>query len=296
MLSISPSDPTRLTLIGDPITIPGQFPNTVAASSKNGLVCVGTTGALAGISCGAFDETGIKGMDNLRSFDLNQTTPPVGPTNTVSQVFFSEDENTLFCTVKGDPATNKPGFIAAFRVEAPCEQNGSVASLTTEGIQSSPNGTAVLFGSLPIPGTSSIFATDASFGAAILSVDEDSESSLVASQAIEGQAATCWVTISRRRNTAFVTDVAVPRLVEMSLEDAGIVSVLDLSDTGVGGLIDLRVGGGFVYALAPGNGSSEAQVIVVDVKRRRGEARLKQCFGLGQLGVGARSQGMAVLM
>ncbi|CAM1502754.1 Fc.00g075300.m01.CDS01 [Cosmosporella sp. VM-42] len=295
MFSISKSDPTALTLIGDPVSIPGEFPNTVAASVKNGLVCVGTTGAKAGVSCASFGRKGVQAMDTLREFKLGQTTPPVGPTNTVSQVFFSEDEGMLFSTVKGDPTKNNTGFMAAFSVASACEQNGMVASLAEKEVRSSPNGTAVLFGTLPIPGTSNVFATDASFGGAILAVDEKGQSSLVASQPLDGQKATCWVTISKRTKTAFVTDVAVPRLVEMSLDDASVVNELDLTETGAGGLIDLREGGGFVYALAPGNGTSQAQILVVDVTGGKGKAKLSQRFGLGDTGAGARSQGMAVL-
>ena len=295
MFTISSSDPTALTLVGDPVSIPGEFPNTVAASVKNGLVCVGTTGAVAGVSCAPFDNKGVKAMDALRVFDLGQSTPPVGPTNTVSQVFFSGDEGMLFSTVKGDPTVNNTGFMAAFSVATACEQNGMVASVAEKDVRSSPNGTAVLFGTLPIPGTSNVFATDASFGAAILSVDDNGQSSLVASQALDGQKATCWVTISKRTKTAFVTDVAVPRLVEMSLSNASVVDELDLSETGAGGLIDLREAGGFVYALAPGNGSSEAQVLVVDVTGGSGQGKLAQNFGLANLGAAVRSQGMAIL-
>ena len=291
MLTIDPSNPTKLTVVGTPVTIPGDFPNTVAASKKHNLVCVGTTGAKSGVSCASFSDNGVKEMDALRPFDLGQTTPPTGPTNSVSHLFFSEDESTLFCTVKGDPPSNKTGFLAAFKVGGGCK----VSSLSTTDVQTSPNGTAVLFGSAPIPGTSNIFATDAAFGAAILAVDGNLDSTLVAKQAIDGQAATCWVTLSKRTKTAFVTDVLKPRLVEMSLDDAHIVSDLDLSQTGISGMIDLRSAGNFVYALAPGNGTSEAQVIVVDVSGGSGQGKLKQSFGLGKLGAGPRAQGMAIL-
>src|SRR4051794_15744913 len=99
MLSIDSQHPTQLTIVGEPAALPGQFPNTVAASAKNQLACVGTTGAQNGISCSSFSNKGLGQMDDLRSFGLNQSTPPVGPTNSVSQVFFSADESRLFTTV-----------------------------------------------------------------------------------------------------------------------------------------------------------------------------------------------------
>ncbi|OAL26487.1 hypothetical protein AYO20_10056 [Fonsecaea nubica] len=293
MLSIDPRDPTKLTVVGAPVSLPGQFPNTVAASARNRLVCVGTTGEVNGVSCSSFSRQGLGAMDSLRSFDLVQTTPPVGPTNTVSQVFFSEDESRLFTTVKGDPPNNNTGFFSVFPV-----QGGNWhmrASLSMTDTRSSPAGTAVLFGSEVIRGTSNVFVTDASFGAAVVSVDPASgTASTVAKQAVDGQAATCWAAISPKTGTAFVADVGVNRLVEMSLTDASIVSTLDLSANGDPGLIDLKAAGNFIYALSPGNGTTPAAVTVVDVSGGPGSAKQVQHFQLDSMGVDKNAQGMAV--
>ncbi|KAM0351174.1 hypothetical protein ACHAPU_002959 [Fusarium lateritium] len=277
MLKASRSDPTKLKMVGKPVQVPGEFPNTVAASAKNGLVCVGSTGAKAGVSCSRFSNQGLSDMDELRAIDLGQTTPPVGPTNTVSQVLFSEDESMLFTMVKGDPAVNNTGFISVANVEM---ANG-VAAVSKKDARSSPEGTAVLFGSQIIPGTSKVFATDASFGAAILDVDPNScEAKTAAKGTVEGQAATCWVAISPATKSAFVTDVGKNRVVEMSLEDASVVSELDLTCNGDPGLIDLAASGNFLYALSPGNGTTQAAVTVLDVSGGSGSAKMVQHFEL----------------
>ncbi|KAF2794258.1 hypothetical protein K505DRAFT_275507 [Melanomma pulvis-pyrius CBS 109.77] len=310
MFAISPSDPLSLQLVGEPAAVPGSFPNTVAASVKNSLVCVGTTGSKAGISCANFDaQNGIGAMDALRPFDIGQSDPPVGPTNTVSQTFFSEDQTMLFTTVKGDPAVNNTGFLSVF----PIDGNGSMMNSTACGaaipgasssklsmkeMRSSPAGTAVLFGSQPIPGANPpmIFATDASFGAGILSIDSTMSATLAAKQALTDQKATCWATISTLTNTAFVTDVGINRIVEMSLKDASIVGIIDLSQERASaqdpGLIDLRAAGAFVYALSPGNGTTEAAISVVDITSKK----LVQHATLGGIGVGSTAQGMAILV
>jgi hypothetical protein len=294
MLSIDPNDPTKLTLVGAPVAIPGQFPNTVAASAKNQLVCVGTTGAINGVSCSSFSPRGLGPMDGLRSFDLVQTTPPVGPTNTVSQLFFSEDECNLFATVKGDPTKNNTGFFSVFPVNV--GKWGQLSTLAMMDTRSSPAGTAVLFGSQDIPGTSNVFATDASFGGAVLAVDpKTNTASTIGKGVVAGQAATCWVTISSKTNTAFVTDVGVNRLVEMSLIDASIVSILDLSSNGNPGMIDLRAGGDFIYGLSPGNGTTPASIAVVDVSGGPGLGKPVQNFDLTATGVDKNAQGMAIL-
>jgi hypothetical protein len=294
MLEINPSDPTCLSMVGQPAAIPGDFPVTTAASAKNNLVCVGTTGAQAGVSCASFSKTqGIGPMDALRRFDLGQSTPPAGPLNTVSQTFFSNDESMLFTTVKGDPKVNNTGFLSVFNVMP----NGMKdAELSTKDIRSSPNGTAVLFGSVPIPGSDdSLFATDASFGAAILTLNKDEQASVAASQPVEGQKATCWATISDATQSAYVTDVARNRVVEMSLQDAKIIKELDYPDNGDVGLIDLKAAGNFVYALAPGNGSAPAEIMVLDVSGGQGSMKIVQQFSLDGVATNT-AQGMAVLL
>ncbi len=300
MLAISASDPTKLSLVGQPVAIPGEFANTVAASLKHRIVCVGTSGALAGISCSSFSARGLHPMDNLRPFDLGQTTPPVGPTNTVSHTFFSADESMLFTTVKGDPPTNKTGFFSAFpvqRIRARSRKGiRTKAAVSSVEQRSTPEGTVVLFGSQAIPGTTNVIATDAAFGAVILSVDPASgQATTIATGKVQGQIATCWVTVSPVTGTAFVTDVATNRIVEMSVQNATVLSELDLSANGNPGLIDLRAAGNFIYALSPGNGTSEAAVTVVDVSGGSGSAKMIQNFGLSGV-AGQNAMGMAVLV
>ena len=297
MMAISEGDPTKLSMVGQPVAVPGEFPNTVAASTKNGLACVAATGAVAGISCASFTADGGLGeMDDLRPIDLGQSTPPVGPTNTVSHTFFSEDESTLFTMVKGDPAANKTGFVSMLEIGARKGCDGTApAAAAPKDVRSSPAGTAVLFGSQVIPGSGDIFATDASFGGAVLSVDAAGGAVTVAGQAaIDGQAATCWSAFSAATGSVFVTDVGVPRIVEMSARDAGVIRELDLAETDAPGFIDLGAAGSFVYALAPGNGSIGAAIAVLDVSGGQGSARLVQRFSLDGL-VGASAQGIAIL-
>ncbi|KAH8895458.1 hypothetical protein GQ53DRAFT_50910 [Thozetella sp. PMI_491] len=287
MFAIDPQDPTKLTMVGQPAAVSGEFPVTVAASAKNSLVCVGSTGAKAGVSCSTFSKQGLGAMDALRPFNIGQTTPPVGPTNTVSQVFFSGDEATLFSTVKGDPTKNNTGFLASFAVQK-CNKG---ISLSQNGTMSSPQGTAVLFGSSAIPGSSDLFVTDASFGGAVLSVNKKSVAQVKGKGVVDGQKATCWATISPATNTAFVTDVGTNRLVEMSLTDASIKGEIDLSKNGDPGLIDLRAAGDFVYALSPGNGTSQPAVTVVNALQKM----QVQHFELQQLGADKNAQGLTVL-
>ncbi|CAK7213475.1 hypothetical protein SCUCBS95973_001805 [Sporothrix curviconia] len=295
MLAIDAKDATKLTVVGKPATLPGEFPNTVAASDKYKIVCVGLTGATAGVACAPYSTSGIGAVDALRPFDLNQTTPPGGPLNTVSQVFFSGDQTTLFATVKGDPTVNNTGFLAAFPLENTRSSCHVAPSVAASGVISSPSGTAVLFGTEPISGSTNLFVTDASFGGAVLSIDASGKATTVGKGVVAGQAATCWVAISPATNTAFVTDAGVDRLVEMSLTDASIQGTpIDLTAVSAGdpGLTDIRAAGSFVYALSPGNGTTDASVVVVNALTRQPV----QHVSVAGLGLSKSAQGMAILV
>ncbi|KAI1337975.1 hypothetical protein F5Y15DRAFT_417415 [Xylariaceae sp. FL0016] len=301
MLSISATDPTQLSLIGQPMPVPGEFPNTVAASAKHSIACVAMTGAVAGISCAPFSRSqGLGAMDALRAFDLGQTTPPVGPTNTISHIFADADASAFVTMVKGDPATNKTGFVSVLPVEdaasSSCAGKNKAVAAAAEDVRSSPAGTAVLFGSQNVPGQQGrVFATDASFGAAVLSLDaKTGTASVVGKGTIDGQKATCWSAFSPATGTMFVSDVGVPRLVEMSAENASIISTVDLSAGGDPGFIDLEAAGGFLYALSPGNGTTDAAIVVMDVSGGQGTATPIQRFSLDGV-AGKNAQGMAIL-
>ncbi|EHK48946.1 hypothetical protein TRIATDRAFT_280963 [Trichoderma atroviride IMI 206040] len=289
MFAIDPLHPTRLTMVGRPAAVPGEFPVTVGASTKNKLVCVGATGAKSGVSCASFSSKGLGKMDQLRPVGLNQTTPPVGPPNTIGQVFFSEDEETLYTTVKGNPATNTTGTLGVFAVEQPCDGRGAVA-VSQEGKLNVLDQTAVLFGAAPLP-DSQILSSDAAFGAVMLSVDTETGTASVKNVIdVAGQKATCWATLSPETNTVFLADAGFDRFVELSSTDGSIKSTTNLN-TGDPGINDLKAAGSFIYALSPGNATVAPAVTVFDVvsKKVAQHYQLKGSFATNKV------QGLTVL-
>ena len=283
MMIISSDDPTKLTMVGKPVSTLGEFPVSVAVSAKNSMACVANTGANAGLACfNATAQTGLTPISkSLIEFPIGQTTPPVGPTNTVSQTLFNEDQTMLLTTVKGDPTKNNTGFLSMLPIA-----QGVPA---TQDTRSSPAGTAVLFGSAIIPGTNNLFATDASFGAATISLD--AQPKVLSKATIGDQKATCWATISPLTKTAFVTDVAVNHLVEIDPGPGEIKHSVNLPNANPG-MIDLVAAGKMVYALSPGNGTTKAAVAVMDVSG--GDIRQVQNFEVK--GAGASSMGMTFVM
>ncbi|MCJ1237611.1 hypothetical protein MMC14_005598 [Varicellaria rhodocarpa] len=293
MFKISAHDPTKLTLVGNPIDTAGDFPVTLAISTKHSLACVANTGAKAGIACASFDaKKGLSKMDTLRQFALNQSTPPVGPTNTVADTFFNNHETALITTIKGDPTVNNTGFMSIFPMTGAKGAKGA-KSLSTAETRSSPPGTAVLFGSVNIPGTNSVLATDASFGALIMDISENNTAATSATAKLADQKATCWATISPATGTGFVTDVGVNHIVEVDLANMTVVKDLTLTN-GNPGMIDLEAAGDFIYALSPGTANVSSAVTVFDVSGGRGSVTQIQNFN--PKGVSQNAQGMAVLI
>ncbi|KAL9120009.1 MAG: hypothetical protein Q9187_003439 [Circinaria calcarea] len=284
LFTISPDSPLDLTPLGPSIPTGGDFPVTLAVSLTLSVVCVGNTGAVAGVACATFSaEKGLGQMDSLRRFDLGQSTPPAGLPNTVSDILFDEGETKLLVTVKGTPEVANPGFLSVFPVV-----NGVVSTTET---RSSPPGTGFLFGSVNIPGTNSILATDPTFGAVALNIRPNNTATSGAFARIAGQAATCWATVSPSTNTAFVTDAVVNRLVELDLVDLSVITVLNLTN-GNQGMLDLQAAGNFIYALNPGNANASSAVAVFDVSEGRGNVKQIQSFAIAEFG---HVQGMAVL-
>ena len=282
MMIISDTDPTQLTMIGQPVNTLGEFPVTVALSTKNSMACVANTGAKAGLAC--FDvnaKTGLSPLSqSLIDFPIGQTTPPVGPENTVSQSLFNEDQSMLITTVKGDPTKNNTGFLSMLPITDGCPAD--------KDTQVSPAGTAVLFGSAVIPGTNNLFATDASFGAATISMDAAPK--VLAKTTIGDQKATCWAAISPLTKTAFVTDVAVNHLVEIDPASGALKQSVNLPNANPG-MIDLVAAGKMVYALSPGNANTKAAVTVMDVS---GKA-IKQVQNFEPKGVSSSAQGLTFM-
>lgn len=290
MFNIDKENPTNITLVGEPASIPGDFPVTVAASHVNNLVCVGTSGTRSGVACAPYSPfVGIGKMDFLRTFDLGQSKIPTGPLNTVSQVIFSDDQSHLLVTVKGDPSLNKTGFLAAFTVSGPCLTGES--SVSASRIESPLNDTVALFGLQQIAESNKYFVADPGYGAAIISVDEKTDSSqLLHKQVIADQQATCWVTISPESNSAFVSDPLVNHIVELSLVDASIISVLNTTSANdASGYTDLTASGKFVYALSPG--ANGAEIAVLSVGQGQSNS-IVQSFNAGSW-AGSSSQGLA---
>ncbi|KAF4623301.1 hypothetical protein D9613_002396 [Agrocybe pediades] len=216
MFSINPSNPSKLTMVGGPVSSEGEFPMSVAINANGTMVCVLNGGAVDGVNCYTPDpKLGLIAKPNtLRPLGLNQTTPATGPAGTASHVVFSEDGTKLIASVKGVPPT--PGFLATWDIAAD-------GSLSAEPVKSTPaSGGLLPFSMTVIPGKNAILATDAGIGFDVFNFGGNGTNSLSASSTvvpIDGQKATCWSSFSSKSGNFYLTDVGTSTITEVNVDE-----------------------------------------------------------------------------
>ncbi|KAJ3501360.1 hypothetical protein NLJ89_g9371 [Agrocybe chaxingu] len=217
MFSIDAADPTRLKMVGNPVSTGGEFPVSVAFSAARNMACVVNGGAVTNVNCYKPDaELGlvaIRGTNRPLTLPALQTTPPSGPAGTVSDIIFSEDSSKLLVSVKGVPPA--PGFLASWDVA----ENGT---LSEDFVSSKPaEGGLLPFSLTLVNGKNALLATDAGVGFETfdLSTLNGASSAPAKSQVvpIEGQGATCWSNFSNKTGTYFLTDIITSIVTEVDV-------------------------------------------------------------------------------
>ncbi|EPS36122.1 hypothetical protein H072_10528 [Dactylellina haptotyla CBS 200.50] len=284
MFKIDRRNPTCLTMVGEPAATMGEFPVAVAYSKHLKTACVLNSGAADGVACYSVSgRTGLKALDTgARKLNLGQSTPPLGPTGTVSDIFFTPDSKMLIVMVKGNPPTKVAGFVAVYPVV-----NGTV-SMTP--VKSNPVGSVALFGSSIISNTE-ILATDAGFGTMKLKIDPVTHVVTAdVKTTIAGQAATCWSAYSPKTGSVYVTDIKMNRIEEISAASGKIVSALNFTNGNTGNIDDI-VGGDFLYSLSPSLGKTDIAVVSLAC----GQGKMKELETFSIPGANQFSSGLAVL-
>jgi len=252
--AIDKRDPTNLTMLGTPANTLGEFPVAVAYSKKHKTACVVNSGGQSNVACFSVSETGLEPISNTtRYLGVNQTNPPTGPANTVSDIIFNQDESQLLVSVKGTP-NGTVGFIANFQVTS-----GTPFALASTPVTSTPQNGVLPF-SMTLVGDcgDTILNTDAAFGVSVSKFDPNTGAIVNSSfVAIQNQTATCWSSYSERTETFYVTDVGNNRVTQFVVDADGptaqLAGVITLS--GSGGRIDQNIGSleesDFLYVLDP---------------------------------------------
>jgi hypothetical protein len=276
MFLVDQKDPTRLTTVGRPVDSGGEFPVAVAFSPKHNTACVANSGGRSNIACFAVSSKGLSSLNTTRDLGIQQTNPPTGPANTVSDILFNHDESKVFVSVKGTP-NKTAGFIASFDVKSGEIKGKTSFELSSAAIKSTPDKGVLPFGMTLVKSQSSdiLFNTDAAFGASVSEFNASSEIISSHSASIANHSAPCWSAFSPRTGSFYVTDVGVANVTEFSVDpEAPSLKVLATHPLeAIGGRIDDAVAstrnGDFLYVLAAKEGA-------VDVLELSGPGKAKQ--------------------
>ncbi|KAH7310570.1 hypothetical protein B0I35DRAFT_452990 [Stachybotrys elegans] len=246
------NDPTHPVLI-DTIDTQGTVPNTVAYSDKNKLACVANTGSKPGVQCfRVSDCSSLQAVGGFKPLPvLNQTTPLLGPANTVSQVLFNPSETALFVTIKGD-GTND-GFIFAYPVV-----DGQVQETP---VQSRPAGVPVTFGFNFVTDSLAVVATPA-YGAAFVDIGADFTATVSTQVRVPGQRAVCWTAFAEATQSTYLLDAGVAALTTVDPQTRAIARTVPGIPT-ANGYFDGVVGGTKLYALQASSG-----ITIFDIQNR----------------------------
>ncbi|KAF8520244.1 hypothetical protein BU17DRAFT_75781 [Hysterangium stoloniferum] len=251
MFSIDPNEPTKLRMVGGPVSSGGEFPVSIAISKQSGQVCVLNGGRLNGVNCYKQDPSlGLVQMSNtLRSLNLNVTTPPSGPVGTVSDVIFNEDGTQLLAAVKGVPPAE--GFVASWAVDP------TSGDLAEDFIRTASPPSGVPFSMTIIPGKDAVLSADPIGGFDIFDFRNAQQGSSTAFP-IPGQLALCWTTFSKETGNFYLIDAGTSIITEVNVDsnlNATIVNQYPQASGGATiGTIDSDVanidGTEFFYSLA----------------------------------------------
>ncbi|ESZ91748.1 hypothetical protein SBOR_7855 [Sclerotinia borealis F-4128] len=276
MFSIDPNNPLHPRMIGNPVNTMGEFPAAVAYSSKLKIACVLNGGAVAGVACFSAHHTkGLSPIGCLRNIPLNQTTPPLGPFDTVSDILFNPSQTTLLASVKRNGIV--PGNFYAY----PVSHHDN--SISTTPILSQPPQVLVNFGISFLGSDHRLAVADAAFGASLLSISQSSVVTEDVPITIAGQVAVCWTEYNPKTEEVYLMDVGVSNITVVDAKSGAIKKVIQQDNTGLGSL-DAKLGGDFLYIL-----KNAPEISVIETR----SGKTIQRFNLTSLGSRQGFVGMA---
>ena len=282
MFRIPYLDPTYPKLLAT-APVAGQFPNSVAYSPYLNLVCAVSTGAEAGVSC--FRPNAWARNSNYLTpvVDLpipaptNQSTPPVGPPKTASDIVFSPDDKLLAVTIKGDPAT--PGYVVVF----PIGDDGVPSA--ADAVTSRPDELRINFSLSFLGAPDRALVTDAAMGGALLRFQDDYTVDVERTIPVENQSATCWSVYSARHQAVYMFDGGSADPIVVDPATGAIRGTIASGQTG--GSFDSIIGRDYLYVLR-----ADAGINVFGLATGKANGRGKYYYyGKGMAGNGAAATG-----
>lgn len=226
-------------------------------------------------------EKGLRALGGLRAIALNQTTPPVGPAGTVSDIVFNPSQTALIAVVKGN------GMDAGFIYAYPVEWDGSVS---TKAVLSRPAELAVDFSISFLGSDSRAIITDPSYGASLVDISPGFEFTVARKIVVAGEKAICWSVYSQQYDTVFIFDGGLTTITLINPRSGAIRgTIVGAAETA--GNLDSQEHGQFLYVL---NGAPYVSVLDSSVVAQGETPKEVQNFDLSALGSRQGFQGLAI--
>ena len=184
---------------------------------------------------------------------LNQTTPPVGPFSTASDIRFNPSSSALIATVKGTPATTPvtPGYIFAWPVVG--------NNVSTTAVVSKIDSIILDFSVSFTRSDFTFLVTDPALGGDFVGVSSNLTMEVERPVNITYQKAACWSTYDPSTGVVYIADAAQTNITVLSSEDGSIKETIDFSPAVRGGL-DLGIAGTNLFVLA-----TNGEVVSIDI-------------------------------
>ncbi|KAI1500200.1 hypothetical protein F5X99DRAFT_254780 [Biscogniauxia marginata] len=279
LFTIPERDPYRPKLVGRPVYSGGDFPNTVAYNRQHNIACVANSGTRSAVQCYDVTGAGLRPHGGPMPLPLaNQTTPPLGPPNTVSDIVFNPEGTALFVSIKGATgAVGDPGYLYAYRVL----RDGAVSPAPRV---SRPAGLDVNFSLTFLGGGSRAFVSDPGFGGAFVDVaDDDLRATTSGVVNVAGQAASCWSRYSEEFGALYVLDGGVADITVLDPVSMNAKPTLAGPATAAG-KFDSIVAGEYLYTL-----DRAASITAYSLR----QSRVVQTLDLAEFGNRQFFQGLA---
>jgi hypothetical protein len=238
-------------------------------------------GSVAGVTCFSVDHAkGLSPQGGLRPIALGQTTPPVGPPGTASDIVFNPSETALFVSIKGAPPT--PGSIYVYPVV-----NGYVS---TTPVVSNPATLLVDFSLNFLASDSKAVITDPAYGASLVDISSSYYVTVSKKIVVTNEKAICWAVFSERFNSIALLDGGSPNVTLVDPASGAITGVVALDAAGTGAL-DSKLDRTFLYIL---RGAPEVTVLG-DMGLTHGKVPTElQSLDLSALGSRQGFQGLSI--
>lgn len=211
---------------------------------------------------------------------MGQTTPPVGPPGTASDLVFNPSQTALIATVKGNGVD--PGYIYAY----PVNYDGSVS---TTPIVSRPSELLIDF-SVSFIDDSNAVITDPVYGATLVDVSWDFKFTVQTKIVVAGEGAICWSVYSPRFNTVYLIDAGSTNITLVDPQSGAKKGTVVLDAANKGGF-DSQIDREYLYVL---RGTTTVSVLSNDGLNHGVLPKEVQTLDLSAFGPRQGWQGMAI--